>query len=911
MVRKVRAVLRRVRGMFGVRRADAELELEIRDHIQTLTDEHLRRGLTPDEARSAARRDFGGVEQMKETYREQRAVPLLDALVRDVQYALRSFRKSPGFVCAVVLSLAAGIGVNAVVFTVFNAVLLTSLPVRNGQELAAIGLQGASTEVDPSAARFSYPAFDMFRRAVSPSRELAAVSRVARMYRRDEGQREPQLTRVQLVSGEFFPTLGVSAVRGRMLSADDDRPGDARPVAVVSHGMWSNTFGADPAIVGRTVVINGVTLTVIGVAPPAFTGVWLEAPVDLWMPLALQHDVRYRQNYSASNADALKPWLQQDGIRWLNIVGRVGAADRAKATAALTGALHQMIAERGEQFGDPTQRARLLQQRVALRPFARGFSNLRTSFALPLYVLLGMTSLILLVACANAANLLLARAAARRREIAVRLSLGAGRGRLIQQLLTESALLAVCACAFALLPAQWLPGVLVRAALGSASPFAVPVDSRVLLFGVGAALVTVVLAGLVPAWRSTRVGLDAALRATSSRVAGAHPRLQQMLVAAQVALSLMLIVGAGLFVQTLRNYAIVDVGFSQDRVVSASLNPTAAGYPAERLNALSHTLIERLEALPGVSSASTAMCGLADGCRSVSDIVIDGYQPAPGESVQVQENRVSPKYFVTTGMRLIEGRTFDATDGGGSPKVAIVNRAMARKYFPGRTPIGRRFGYRESSGAREFEIVGLVEDARVNRVQQAAVPMAFYPMDDFPSVGAVDVRTSGDPRAILADIRRAISEAAPAVPIGAIGVLADRISGNLNQERLIASLTSIFGALAALLAALGLFGVMSYAVTQRTAEFGVRMALGSSRTHVMAQVLREAGIVVAAGLACGIPAMLLVSRLLTTLLFGVAPTDPATLAAGVAVLLAIGIASAALPAWWASRVDPIIALRYE
>jgi len=424
----------------------------------------------------------------------------------------------------------------------------------------------------------------------------------------------------------------------------------------------------------------------------------------------------------------------------------------------------------------------------------------------------------------------------------------------------------------------------------------------------------VVLAGLVPAFRSTRVGLDAALRSTSSRIAGAQPRLQRALVAAQVALSLVLVVGASLFVQTLRNYAIVDLGFSQDRVVSASLNPTAAGYPSARLNTLSHTLIDRLEAVPGVASASTAMCGLIDGCRSLSDIVIDGYRPALGESVQVQENRVSPAYFVTTGMRLVEGRTFDATDREGSPKVAIVNRTMARKYFPGRSPIGRRFGYGESTGgggAREFEVVGVVEDARVNRIQQAPAPMAFYPMDQFAFVGAVDVRTSGDPRAVLADIRRTIAEAAPAVPISAIVVLADRVAGSLNQERLVASLTSIFGVLAALLAALGLFGVMSYAVTQRTAEFGVRMALGSPRTHVVASVLREAGVVVVAGLACGIPVVLVASQLLTAMLFGVAPTDPATLAAGVAVLFAIGLASAVVPAWWASRVDPIVALRYE
>jgi len=895
-------------------RRDADLAEEIGAHVAELTNEHLRRGLALHDARAAARREFGGVEQVKESYRDQQGVPLIDTLVQDIRYAWRSFRKSPGFVCAVVLSLGAGVGANAVVFTVLNAVLLTSLPVRHPNELVVVAPQTTAASGDLSAARFSYQAFDLFRRVAPVPQSLAGMSRVARMYRRDGDRHDLQLTRVQLVSGEFFRVLGVSAVQGRVLLPQDDQPTDPHPFAVMSHSMWSRTFGADPAIVGRTFTINGRELTVVGVAPPGFSGVWLEAPADLWIPITLQSDVRYRQNYSASNSEPLKSWIPQDGIRWINVVGRVTAADRDRTSAAIATEFHRLVSGQAEHLGDPAQRERLLQQRVVLRPFGQGFSIVRTNFALPLYVLLGMTALILLIACANAANLLLARATVRRREIAVRLSLGASRARIVRQLLTETALLAALAGACGLLLAVWLPDLLVQTALADVSPFRVAVDVRVVAFSVGAALSTLILSGLAPAFRTTRVPPGIALRATTARGAGAQPRVQRLLVACQVAFSLVLLVSAGLFVRTLRNYADVDLGFSQEHVLTASLNLTAAGYSPDRIPALSHALIDRLAALPGVTSASAAACGLADGCRSVSDITIDGYQPAPGEAVQVQENRVSPDYFATTGMRVTEGRAFTSADREGSQKVAIVNRAMARQYFGNRSALGRRFWYGPltASARRDaFVIVGVVEDARVNRVQQAAVPMAFYPMDQFADLGVVDVRTAADPRASLADLRRTIVDVAPDVPIVSVSVLSDRVARNLSQQRLLAVLTTAFGVLAAALAAFGLFGVMSYGVVQRTSEFGIRMALGAPRTTVLAHVLRDAATIVAVGLVVGVPIVLAASRLLTAMLFGVAATDPATLGASVATLLAVAILSASVPAWRASRVDPAVALRQE
>ena len=911
----VRMLLKRMAAALGARRGDAHLDAEIREHLDRLTDDHVRRGLAPADARAAARRDFGGVDQIKERYRDQRGIPLVDAFVQDVRYALRGFRRSPGFVAAVVASLAAGIGVSAVVFTVLDAVMLGSLPVRDAQQLVVVVPQFIAGADGAPAARFSYPAYAAFSRAAPVPGALAAVSRVARMYRRDEGQREPQLTRVQLVSGNFFAVLGVPASRGRVLSAEDDRPGDPRTVGVLSHAMWSGVFGSDPGIVGRTLTINGRAISIVGIASERFSGVWLEAPADLWIPVTLQGDVRYRQNYSASNADPLKSWIPQDGIRWLNIVGRIAEDDRNRTSVALSTEFHRLIPQQGEALGTPAQRELLLRQRLTLRPFGQGFSNVRPRFALPLYVLLGMAALILLIACANAANLLLARAAARRREIGVRLSLGASRGRMIRQLLTESGLLAALACVCGLLVAGQPARLLVRSALGGAAPFIVAVNGRVIAFGIAAACVTVLLAGLAPAFRTTRIALADGLRANGGRGAGAQPRLQRALVAAQVALSLALVVGAGLFAQTLRNYSRVDLGFAQDRVISVSLNLVGAAYPVERMRDLSRALIARVEAVPGVVSASTSMCGLADGCRDVSDITLEGYQPAPGEQVQVQESRVSTRYFATTGMRLSDGRAFTNADSADAPRVAIVNHAMMRRFFGGRSPLGKHFDYgtlKSGRGAKAaVEIIGVVEDARVNRVQEPAIPMVFYPMEQGADPEVVDIRTNRDPWALAPEVRRAIADAAPGVPIGGVTILADRVAGNLSQERLVAALTSIFGALAVALAALGVFGILSYAVTQRTREFGIRMALGAGRANVIGVVLHDALTVVAIGLAVGVPVVFAASRVLTTLLFGVTATDVPTLSAAAAVLVTIGAVAASVPAWRASRVDPVVALRQE
>jgi len=906
-MKTLRMFAARLSALFGRQRRDADLHDEVEAHLHALAEEHRLGGMSARDARAAARRDFGGVDQMKEAYRDQRGLPRIEAAARDVQYALRGFRKNPGFVGAVVLSLALGIGVTSAVFTVVNALMLTPLPVHNPRDLfvATPELAGDSTGAPALPARFSYPAFESLRRAVPAPGSLAAMSRVARMYRQTGGEGGFQQISVQLVSGEFFSVLGVSAARGRLLGPADNRTLGGHPVAVMSHALWSGAFGADEMVIGRILTVNGQPLTIVGVAPAGFSGVWLESPVDLWTPLMMQDGVHYRQNYSASGASPIKPWVPQENIRWLDLVGRKADAASTSTALALASAFQGLVSRAADDVPEAL-RARFRQQRLTLQPFGRGFSNLRTNFAPPLFALLGMAALVLLIACANAANLMLARAAARRREIAIRVSLGASRGRVIQQLLTESVLLSAAACAAGLLTAGWAADLLVRRAAGTGASLAVGVDWRVVVFAIVSAVATVLLAGLAPAFRTTKVETSLALRSASARGARARPRLQKALVAAQVGLSLVLVVAAGLFVQTLRNYARLSLGYSQEHVLSVSINFNSTGYPMERLSGLSDALIERVEAVPGVISASTAMCGLASGCRATSDIVIDGYRPAPGEPVRVQENRVSSSYFATTGMRLLDGRGLDGRDRANTAKVAVVNRSMARRYFPGQSPIGRRFGY----DTPDIEIVGVVEDGRVNRVQQAPTPMAFYPMSQGADPEVVDARTSGDPRVLVNEIRRAVSDVVPNVPT-TVFVLSEQVANGLNQERLVAGLTSIFGVLALGLASLGLFGVMSYAVTQRTVEFGIRMALGAPRSSVLSGVLRESLATAGLGLAAGLPAVLALSHAMGALLFGISPTDFRTMSSGVALLIVVAAAASIAPAWRASRVDPIVALRQE
>jgi predicted permease len=887
-------------------RVDGDLDHEVRAVFDLLVDEKVKSGLSREQARRAATLELGRVDAITQQVREQRAGASIDAVVKDVRYATRMLRANPGFTAVIVLSLGVGIGANSAIFSVANALLLRTLPVPDTDSLQLVRIESPS----PIAPRFSYPFFEKVRADFPDPRGIAAMSRVTRARMQVAGG-EMEPANAQLVSGEYFGVLRLQPSLGRLLSPDDNRAMGAHPVAVLSDTFWRRRFSASADVLGRQLTLNGVQFAIVGVAPPAFTGVWLESPVDIWIPVMMQADIRYTQNFSAENADFLKPWIPQDGLRWLEMLTRATRADGPEAVALNT-VYRQELLQQIEALADPQERKLMLARRLIVAPFAHGTSALRTQFRGPLFALMGMVALLLLIACANTANLLLARATSRQREMALRLSIGASRARVVTQLLIESLLLGSLAALVGLAIAPLASELLVRTTMGVDTgplPFSVGIDLRVLGFTALVTLVTSFLFGFAPAWRATDLSLSQSLKTGGRSLhSGARMSLSKMLVVAQVALSLMLAVGAGLFARSFGNLASLPLGY-ESHVLWASINPNIGGYQLDELPALYRRLIDRAEALPGVESATLAMCGLMTGCRSAADgLVITGYTSQPGEQVVLQENRVAANYMSTVGMTLVAGRDFTEHDSAASARIAIINEAAARRYFKDRDPIGQRFGYDKA----DVEIVGVVRDARVNTVREAAAPMTFYPFDASPSfVGSMHVRVNGDPDATALALHKALREAEPKLPVDRVVTVATLAAGTLRQERLIARLTTVLGGLALALACLGLYGLMSYAVKQRTAELGIRFALGAPRPRVLWMVFRESLLLMAAGLVIGVPLIVAVSRLIGTLLFDVSPNDPWIVAAAMAVLLAVGATSSYLPAWRASRVDPLTALRTE
>jgi predicted permease len=881
---------------------EEDLERELHSDLELEAEEQRENGLSEVEARYAARRAFGNATYVKEEVREMWEWASFERLLQDLRYATRGLRRNPGFALVIVLSLALGIGANTAIFSVLNAVLLRPLPVAHPKQLYALDITESRFRAPQ---RFSYPLFEQMRGAAPDG--VAAMTRVARMYSRLSGEGEQDITRVQLVSGEYFTLLGLAPARGRLLGPADNLTIGHHPVAVVSHAFWQRKLGGSLDVLGRSIDLNGAPFTIVGVAPPGFNGLWLESPVDLWIPLMMQAAAHYQQNFSSSNADGDKPWPNQEGILWLDVMVRPPGN-----LPALQGVFQRWLEGHARQVSSGIDRQLFLRQRLILDPLAQGYSNIRGQIEAPLYALAGMVALVLLIACANSVNLILARGASRQREIAVRLSVGASRARVIRQLLTESFLLVAIAAAAGMMAANLGSALLVRAALGisaGASPIAASLDWRVLGFSLAASILTALLCGVIPALRATEVELNAAAKFGARGVsARSRSNPQRFLVAGQVAFVFVLLVAAAWFSGSLRYLARLNLGYDQDQVVTVWVRPELAGYPQQQLPALHRRLVESLEALPSVQSAVYAMCGLASGCRTGSSITVAGYQPAAGEDVRVQENRVGPHYFSTVGMRLFAGRDFTELDGDKAPLVAIVNQAAAQRYFPNGNAIGRKFGY----GKPNVEIVGIVADARVNSEREAAPPMAFYPLSQGTVYGGcVEVRAAGDAAARIREIRQTMMQIDPNLPIDSIRTVRDQVNGNLRRDRLIVWLASVFGALALGLACFGIYGTMSYAVARRTNEIGIHMALGAVPGRVFRLVFCESLALLGTGLLMGAPLVLAASRPVSRVVLGVDVGDPLILVGAALVVTVTAAFAAYIPAWRASRVDPVVALRYE
>jgi predicted permease len=961
-------------SLFRRRQLDARLDEELRFHLEMQAREHEARGMSPAAARRAARAALAAegpgwsVESLKEEIRERRGVPAIETLGQDLRYAWRMMRKSPVFTAVALLSLALGIGTNSAIFSVVDALLLKSLPVPGAEWLVALERNEEGEEI----ANFSYPAYRQLADSatvcegvVAVTFEFAAVVRPERQRPATDGPAAAtaaagrsgvelaggtsadavETASAELVSGNLFSVLGVGAAAGRTFTAaEDDVPG-AHPVAVLGYGYWQRRFGRDPGVVGQTLVVNGAPVTILGVAPRGFNGVFIDGTTDVYLPITMRERVSYhRNNYTDGTVDPAQPAWNQVNVHWLRLLAR----RRPGVSIQQASAVLRVIFERTKQaqlgtHPDPVTRRMMAGQTLVLEPGARGMANRREELTRPLLILGGAAGLVLLLACTNLASLLLARADRRRQEMAVRLGIGAGQARLLRQLLTESLLLAGLGSALGLLFAAWGSRVLLGLVSSRGDPVRLDValDPRQLAFAAAVALATGVGFGLAPALRATRVDLAASLkegarsaisgwsggsggaRAGGTREGRAGRRrgggwghrlpLGRALVAAQIALSLLLLIGAGLFVRSLQNLVRLDPGFASDRLVVAELNAAQLNDDEAHLVALYDRLVERLEAMPGVRSASLSQFRLLASGSSASSVELPGRSQQPGHLRVAHVTIATPHYFATTGMPLLRGRGFAAIDRQGAPKAAIVNQALVRSYFPDRSGLGERFGF-EVAAPGEYEIVGVVRDAKYNQLGEKTPPMIYLPLAQNPdTLRDLEVRTAAaaGKAAVEQELRRAVAEVEPKLAVMSTLSMSEQLDRSLARERAIARLTGFFGGLALLLSAIGLYGVMSYSVDRRTGEIGLRMALGAPRRRVLAMVLVETARLIAIGVATGLAASLATTRLAASQLYGLTAFDPATVAVATAVLVAVALLAGFLPARRAADTSPMTALRYE
>lgn len=845
---------------------------------------------------------------------------LLEDFLRDLRYGARVLLRSPLFTLVAISSLAIGIGGAASVFTVLNAVLQRNLPVPDPQQLVAVEKVTAAQR----SPRYGWPQFEEARRELQGKAELAAFIYPSGMNVRvgsPSGSGPAERGMVQLVSGEFFPLLRQQPQMGRLLSPSDNETLGAHPVAVISDGYWDRQFRRAPDVVGKTIVINGAAFTIVGVTAPRFFGA-IVAPrnPEIWVPLMMQTAVRYASNASNnSNADPRKPWPPQRGIEWLNVIGRVPNKADIPAIAATMTVMFQRDSRASATAPDADTLRRIEAQRVLLEPGARGVSGFRQDLSTPLLVLLAMVGVLLAIACGNVASLLISRANARDREIAIRLSIGAGRRRVIRQLLAETMLLALVGGGLGLLGAAWGRDVLVSMfARGSTLiDMDTSFDWRVLGFALAVTVITGLAAGIGPALRGTRVALAESLKSQGRSVGAEGGRrgalIGKVLVAAQIAFCLLLLVLATLFTRSMRSLLQIDVGYDREQILVARMDVRSMGYAAAERQALYSRILEKLSSLPGVTSASISLNGPLGTSQRTSSLGVEGYTPGPDEQLDTNEEITTDKYFETVGLKIVEGRGFQAEDKAPFAKASIVNQAMARRFFPKGSAIGKHWNYGGDFDDDAWVIVGVVEDAKYVNVRGASPNMIYRLSPSAPDdvLSNVEVRSSIPPSQLVTTMRRALAETEPGLPVYDVIPLEERLERGLSNDRLVANLTAVFGGVALLLACLGLYGTISYGVTRRVTELGVRMALGAGRTDVLWLVMREASLLVLAGAAIGVPLAYAAGRGVGTLLYGVRPLDAVAYLVAAGLLVLVGGIAAFLPAHRASRIDPMVALRRQ
>jgi predicted permease len=840
---------------------------------------------------------------------------IVENFLQDLRYGLRTLTKKPMFTVAVVLTLALGIGANTAIFSLVDSVMLRLLPVERPENLyvlgtrTGMGLIGSDRPEERDTSLISYPLYKELREGSEVFTDLTAISSFyVNAYVSQDKSRGASIEKVEarLVAGNFFSVLGVRAILGRTFALEDDTLPGGHPVAVISHAYWARRYGQDPSAIGRTLRMNGLEYTIIGITPPDFIGVTIGRSTDIWIPMMMQAELVRDDSY-----------LESKNTMWLRVIGRSAEGlTQSQVTSRTHDLFHRLLMEEAGTEVTPEVEQAISQIDMELTPFAKGFANLRNRFSQPLLVLMGVVGLVLLIACANVGNLLLARASGRRREVALRLALGSGRGRLMRQLLTESLIMALLGGVSGLLLTRWTTdfSLMFLSRTQSPIPLEMPMDGRILAFTFSISILTTILFGLVPALRATRVDLIASLRNQGAATQTGRDgwRLRKSLVVAQVAVSLLLLVGAGLFLRSLQNLRSTETGFNAEGVLLLEVDPRGGGYTQEQLPQLYEDLVARVESLPEVRSASFSLFSLFYSSRWVSQVAVDGYTPTNDRDRQIEATMVTPKYFETVGAPLVLGRGFSPSDREGAPQVAIVNETFANHFFSGESPIGKRFGLGDEESSRDIEIVGMVKNLKYHNMREDAPRFIYFPvMQQMDWLESLQIRTGGDPAATAPMVRRMVTDVAENLPILEVKTLTEQIDRSLRGDLLISRLTSFFGLLALLLASIGLYGVMAFAVAQRTNEIGIRIALGAGRSRVLWMVMRDGMILVGIGIVLGILGALASTRLASSLLFGLGATDLVTMAGATIILSLVALFAGYLPARRAAGLDPSHALRYE
>jgi predicted permease len=886
---------------------DADLNEEMRLHVELREQEQIQAGLSPREARQAASRRFGNATVLKEKSHMKWGWDWLESFVQDIAYGSRAMLRSPALTIVALLSLALGIGANTAIFSLLDAVMLRSLPVRDPAKLILLG-KGNISGITGDFARtelYSYPFYRQMREENQVFSDTAAIfSMTNDVHGFVEGRTESEPMNVQLVSGTYFTTLGVRAFVGRTLNdADDNSEGD-HPVAVISYAWWKRSLGGDPNVLNRTLRLGAATYNIVGVAAPEFFGTKVGEAPDMWVPLSMVKEVPpkyggYKDNFSES----------------LLIMARLKPGiSISEATSNVNLLFQQILLGFPDAELSQANLQKLDKTKVPLTPMATGLSSLRRQFSEPLQILMAVVALVLLIACANIANLLLARSTARSRELAVRQALGARRTRIIRQLITESLLLALAGGVLGVALASVANRLLLRMVSGGLDtiPLDVSIDTRLLLFTLAVTIATALIFGTIPAFRGTRLQLTDTLKAGRGPqgTSGKNP-LAKALVISQVALSLVLMVGAGLFLRSLVNLNNVDIGFNKENVLRLEIDSSSAGYtPGEpREVALNQQIEERVSALPNVKAASFSAFTFHEGSWG-SNIVVPGMNI--DEDIIVKHNVVGTGYFATMQIPLLAGRNFSSSDTSTSQKVAIISEHTAKTLFPLGNPIGRHYGLDDNKPENDVTVIGVAKDVKFHDLAEEPVNLDYFPYTQHPwGFGDFEVRYTGDFAPVAAAVEQTIHSIDRNLPIARVTTLDEQVARSITNQRLVAQLSTFFGLLAVFLSCIGIYGVMSYVVIRRTNEIGIRMALGARRSNMLWMVLREILILVSIGVVIGAPVALAGDRLVSKMLFGLRPSDPVTLVSATVILLIVAAIAGYLPARRASLMDPMVALRYE